>query len=131
MSDYKKVWITWAAGTLASFYTVFVLMQLWNWFAVPLLGVPVAVYWVMYGLNMLFAFFTGREDPKEPGEERNWRILYTVLDACVPEHKMEELKEYVRGENEQIWMEAGLFIFMLVVGRTLALGIGFVVHLLV
>jgi hypothetical protein len=131
MSDWKKWAITWSIGMVVGFYTVFVMMQFWNWFAVPLLGVPVAGYWVVYGLNMLLALFTGHGEPEDPTQEKRWRMLYTVLDACVLEQKMEEVREYVRGEGEQIWAEAGLHIFGVVAMRTLTLGVGFAVHLLV
>ena len=130
MSDWKKFAMTWSVSILVGFYTVFVLMQLWNWFAVPLLGVPVAGYWVMYGMSMLFSLLTGRDNPQEPTEEKRWRLLYIVLDACVPEHKMEEVKEYVSGEKEQIWVETGFHIVNVIGARTLALGLGFAVHLL-
>lgn len=131
MADWKKIVITWTIATVGGLYSVFVLMQFWNWFAVPLLNVPVASYWVMFGLNMLLALFTGRDDPKDPTEEKRWRLLYIVLDACVPEHKMEVVKEYVSSEKEQIWAEMGVYIFGVVAARTLTLGLGFVVHLLV
>jgi hypothetical protein len=52
MSDWKKFAMTWIASTLVGFYSVFVLMQVWNWFAVPLLHVQEAGYRLMYGLSM-------------------------------------------------------------------------------
>jgi hypothetical protein len=130
MSDWKKFAVTWAVSSLVGFYTVFVLMQFWNWFAVPLLNVPQAGYWVMFGMSMLFSLLAGRDNPQDPDEEKRWRLLYIVLDACVPEHKMEEVKEYVSREKAGIWAEAGLHIFNVIVVRTLALGLGFAVHLL-
>jgi hypothetical protein len=96
MSDWKKAGMTWGISTLVGFYTVFVLTQLWNWFAVPLLHVPEASYWLIYGLNMLFGLMTGIGEQENPADARRWSTLFIVLDTCVPEHKMEDLKEAVR-----------------------------------
>jgi len=59
MSDWKKFAMTWTASTLVGFYSVFVLMEVWNWFAVPLLHVSEASYWLIYGVSMLFGLMTG------------------------------------------------------------------------
>jgi hypothetical protein len=130
MSDWKKFAMTWTTSTLVGFYSVFVLMQLWNWFAVPLLHVPEANYWLISGLSMLFGVMTGAGEQENPAHERRWNALFVILDACVPEHKAEELKEGIRSETEGIWSDIGLMIFGRVVSRTLTLGLGFAVHLL-
>jgi hypothetical protein len=44
---------------------------------------------------------------------------------------MENVKEEVRSETESIWSDIGLMIFGRVLARSLTLGLGFVVHLLV
>jgi hypothetical protein len=129
MSDWKKFAMTWATSTLVFFYTVFVFMQLWNWFAVPLLHVPEASYWLIYGLSMLFGLMTEKLD--SPAHERRWNALFIILNACVPEQKMEDVKEEVRSETESIWSDVGLMIFGRVLTNSLTLGIGFAVHLLV
>ncbi len=131
MSDWKKLATTWVTSTLVSFYTVFVLMQLWNWFAVPLLHVPEASYWLIYGVGMLFGLMTGADEPDNPAHERRWNVLFIILNACVPEHKMEDLKVEVGSETESIWSDVGWMIFNRVISRSLTLGIGVVVHLLV
>jgi hypothetical protein len=131
MSDWKKLAMTWATSTLVSFYTVFVLMQLWNWFAVPLLHVPEASYWLIYGVSMLFGLMIGADEPDNPAHERRWNMVFSILNACVPEHKMEDLKEEVHSETEGIWSDVGWMIFNRVISRSLTLGIGFAVHLLV
>lgn len=123
--------MTWVVSTAVGFYGVFVLMQLWNWFAVPLLHVPEASYWLIYGVSMLFGLMTGAGEQDNPAHERRWNMLFIVLDACVPEHKMGDLKEEVRSETEGIWSDLGLMIFGRVVSRSLTLGLGFVVHLLI
>ena len=59
MTDWKKFAMTWTASTLVGFYSVFVLMEVWNWFAVPLLHVSETSYWLMYRVSMLFGLMTG------------------------------------------------------------------------
>jgi hypothetical protein len=129
MSDWKKFAMTWCASTLVGFYTVFVLLQLWNWFAVLLLHAPEASYWLIYGMSMLFGLLTSNID--NPAHERRWNALFIILDACVPEHKMEDLKEAVRTETESVWSDIGFLIFGRILTASLTLGLGFAVHLLV
>jgi hypothetical protein len=131
MSDWKKFAMTWATSTLVGFYTVFVMMQLWNWFAVPLLHAPEASYWLIYGLSMLVGLVTGAGEQDDPAREQRWNILFIILNACVPEQKMEDVKEEVRSETESVWSKIGWMIFGRVLARSLTLGLGFVVHLLV
>jgi hypothetical protein len=133
MSDWKKFAITWMVSILVGFYSVFVLMEMWNWFAVPLLHVSESSYWMMYGVSMLFGLMTGASDSEQenPVHERRWKSLFIALDACVPEHKTEEVREEVRSETEGIWTEVGIMIFGKVFSRSLTLGLGFVVHLLI
>ena len=128
MSDWKKVVITWITATLVGFYSVFVLMQLWNWFAVPLLHAPEASYWLIYGMNMLFGLLTANVD--NPAHKRRWNSLFIILNACVPEHKMEEVKEEVSTETKSIWSDVGMMIGGRVVAASVTLGLGFVVHML-
>jgi hypothetical protein len=130
MSDWKKLGMTWGISTLVGFYTVFVLMQLWNWFAVPLLHVPEGSYWLMYGLNMFIGLITGVGEQENPVDTRRWSMLFIVLDRCVHDDKMDELKEVVRTENEGIWFDFSWSIFGKIIGATLTLGLGFVIHLL-
>jgi hypothetical protein len=91
---------------------------------------PEASYWLIYGLNLLFGLMTGVGEQENPVYERRWSTLFIVLDACVPEQKMEDLKEAVRSQTEGIWLDIGSAIFGKVVSNTLSLGLGFVVHLL-
>jgi hypothetical protein len=128
MSDWKKFGMTWSASTLVGFYSVFVLMQLWNWFAVPLLRVPQASYWLIYGLYLLFGLLTG--DVENPADERRWNILFIILNACIPEHKAEDVREETHSEAESIWTDIRVLLFSRIVGTSLTLGLGFVVHLL-
>ena len=74
---------------------------------------------------------TGVGEQDNPAHERRWNSLFIILNACVPEQKMENVKEEVRSETESIWSDIGLMIFGRVLARSLTLGLGFVVHLLV
>ena len=76
---------------------------------------------------------TGAVDGEQenPGHERRWKALFITLDACVPEHQTEEVREEVRSETEGIWTDLGIMIFGRVVSRSLTLALGFVVHLLI
>lgn len=58
-------------------------------------------------------------------------MVFSILNACVPEHKMKDVKEDVSSERESIWSDVGLMIFGRVLTNSLTLGLGFVVHLLV
>jgi hypothetical protein len=53
-----------------------------------------------------------------------------VPPARVPEHKMEDLKEAVRSEAEGIWSDISWMIFEKILGASLTLGLGFVIHML-
>lgn len=133
MSDWKKLAMTWMVSIVVGFYSVFVLMEMWNWFAVPLLHVSESSYWLMYGVSMLFGLMTGAADGEQenPAHERRWKALFITLDACIPEHKTEEVREEVRSETEGIWTDVGIMIFGRVVSRSLTLALGFVVHSLI
>ncbi len=48
-----------AGADLALSLSKFVLMEVWNWFAVPLLHVSETSYWLMYRVSMLFGLMTG------------------------------------------------------------------------
>jgi hypothetical protein len=131
VSDWKKFALTWSASTLVGFNSVFVVMEVWNWFAVPLLHVSEASYWLMYGVSMLFGLLIGAGEQENPVHERRWKALFIALDACLPEHKTKEVREEVRLETEGIWTDISTMIFGRVVSRSLTLGLGFVVHLLI
>jgi len=80
-------------------------------------------------VSMLFGLLTSNID--NPAHERRWNALFIILDACVPEHKMEDLKEAVRTETESVWSDIGFLIFGRILTASLTLGLGFAVHLLV
>lgn len=70
---------------------------------------------------MLFGLMTGASDGEQenPVHERRWKSLFIALDACVPEHKTEEVREEVRSETEGIWTDVGVMIFGKVLSRSL------------
>jgi len=86
------------------------------------LHVQEASYWLIYGLSMLFGLMTGAGEQDNPADERRWNALFIILDACVPEQKMPDVKEDVRSETEGIWSDLGVMIFGRVLSRSLTLG---------
>jgi hypothetical protein len=128
MDQWKKFGIAWIVSMLVGFHSVFVMPQLWNWFAVPLLHAPQANYWLIYGLSMLFGLVTAHVD--NPAHERRWNSLFIILDACVPPQNMEDVKEQVHEQTESIWTNADSTIFARVLTNSATLGLGFVVHLI-
>jgi hypothetical protein len=67
VSDGKKAVTMWGFSFIVGFYCVFVIQQLWNWFAVPLLHFGTASYFQMYGLNTLFGLVTARDAVRRTG----------------------------------------------------------------
>lgn len=54
----------------------------------------------MYGVGMLIAVLTGVGDDQEnPAYERRWKALLIAIDACAPNHRMEEVRDDVRSET--------------------------------
>lgn len=95
MSDWKKLAITWMVSILVGFYSVFVLMEMWNWFPVPLLHVSESSYWLMYGVSMLFGLNASKLPLKTSAmlalAQRNRasdgvppRLTEVKIDWCVP-----------------------------------------------
>jgi hypothetical protein len=79
----------------------------------------------MFGLNMLVSLLRA---PNDIQEENRYKVITTVLDACVPIDKRAEVMEQVEELEKQIWWDLGWKIFGQVIGNTFTLGLGFVVH---
>jgi hypothetical protein len=129
VSDAKKLFLFWGVSFAVGFYCVYVMQQLWNWFAVPLLHVGEASYLQMYGLNALFALITARDTPENPVGEARWQRVFTILNACVPSAGREMLTEEIQIEDAGLWLNLGTWVFGIAFGYTASLGIGFLVHM--
>jgi hypothetical protein len=81
----------------------------------------------MYGLTMLISLFRSSGDDIDA--KHRHKIVAVMLDACVPDDKREQVMEQLQEFNEQMWNEAGWRVFEQIVGSSITLGIGFVVHL--
>jgi hypothetical protein len=123
---WRTLWL-FIAGMLAGLYTTFVVQNLWNWFVVAAFHTTEISFWLMYGLIMLLRLFTDEQDSSIPDEQR-WTNLFTLLEYCIPldvrEYAIAQVKEKVEG----IWIELGAALFGRLLGNTITLAFGFLVH---
>jgi hypothetical protein len=125
VSKVEKALFLWSVPFVVGLYCVFVMQQLWNWFAVPLLHFSEASFLTMYGLNLFVGLVTARDLP-DPMEEYRWKILMLTVDACVPAPVRGNLLEELKDEIE--WRSWGVWVFGTAMAYTVTLGIGFIVH---
>jgi len=122
----KTLWL-WGVSLIVGFYTTFVLQSLWNWFAVPALHVPSVGYWLMFGLNILIGLIFERVETFD--EDQRWKLVMTVLAACVPDGKRADVGETLEQEMKHgMWVNAGGMVVGKVVSNTFALSIGWAIH---
>jgi hypothetical protein len=67
----------------------------------------------------------GRDDITE---NWRWEKLSLMLNACIPEHRREELTEELKEVNKGLWCQIGTKIFGNIVGYSFTLGLGWVLH---
>jgi hypothetical protein len=130
MSDGKKAVLLWGVSFLVGFYCVFVIQQLWNWFAAPLLHFGEVSYLQMYGLNMLFGIVTARDAGENPVDNTRWNKALMMLDAGVPSGSREMVMEQLKEQSDGLWMNLGSLVFSLAFGYSVSLGLGFLIHTL-
>jgi hypothetical protein len=118
----KKTAGLWAASLAIDFYTTFVAQNLWNWFVVPALRVPTISFLMMFGLVLLARLNSASSAP--PADEYRWKTLFMVLDKCVPEDKMNDLKDAIQEESDGMWAAIGITIFGKLIASTTSLVIG-------
>lgn len=110
-------------------YTTFVLTIMWNWFVTPTFHVSDISFLMMYGLVLVVSLFQSPSD-RNFAEDHRWKGLMTAVEACIPPDRMEEVKEEISNQQSEMWWGIGSSIFARAFGNTVALGIGFVVHIL-
>lgn len=115
-------------GLVSGLYTTFVLTILWNWFVVPSFHLSEISFWMTYGLVLVFNLFRDPGD-RALADEQKQEALTTMLEACVPDRK-EYVREQLESQAKSIWTLMGVSLFSQMVGNTIALGIGFLVHTL-
>ena len=127
MNTATKTSLTFAVSLLVGAFKAFVLMWMWNWFVSPVFHIESISFWQVLGLLWVVQLFvdSGSENPEET---LRWEGLFSVLDACVPEHKHEELREELNQKREGVWGQLGLHIFGRLAGYAVTLALGWVVH---
>lgn len=108
-------------------YTAFVLMNLWNWFAAPALGVAPIAYWQMVGLNLLVMAVLERDTLQE---DKRWERVFTMIQTAVPEDSRQEIADQIRADNESVMFDVGWMVMTKVFTNTGTLGLGWLLHTL-
>lgn len=125
----KKTFWKWCLVLLVSFpvgfYTAFVAQCFWNWFAAPVLHIPEISFLQMLGILWLIQLLTSKATA---GDDGRWELLFSVIELCVPQDKLEELKERADGSTVISTLKAFTAVFGQIVGNTLTLVFGFVLH---
>jgi hypothetical protein len=107
-------------GTCYQLITAFVAMCFWNWFIVLAFNVSPISYFLMLGV----VWFVGIVFVKEENEFEK-KILYMILEACVPESKQEDLESQLKDMNESLL----LHVFPVYVGRLVGISVTFILGL--
>ena len=129
MDDLKKLGWAFPVGIIVNLYTTFVIQNLWNWFVVPVFHVGSISFWGMFGLVLVVDLLSGGQKSGDKfADDQRWKMLYKVLDYCVPEEKMENVKVMIEEEKEIVWVEIGVSVLSRVVGITVTLVLGWFVH---
>ena len=119
----KHVW-TFVAAFFVGLYTAFVAMCMWNWFAVQALNVPSISFLQMLGLVWLLSILTNRPDQ----DEIKWKSLFAIIEQCVPQEKQEAMADAIHEIQENIWVDLSGKIVGQIIGNTITLILGFVLH---
>ena len=127
MNTPTKTSLTFAVSLLVGTFKAFVLMLMWNWFVSPLFHIDSISFWQVLGLVWIVQLFAD-SGSESPTDTLRWESLFLLLEACVPEHKTEELRDEVKQTTDRIWEKLGIHIFAQLVGYTVTLGLGWVVH---
>jgi len=114
-------------GLLVGAFKAFVLMLMWNWFVSPVFHIDSISFWQVLGLLWVVQLFVG-DTGENPAETLRWENLYLVLDACVPEHKAQEVREELKQKEEGIWSQLGFQIFGQLTSYAFTLMLGWLVH---
>lgn len=122
----KNFVLLYCISMVVGLYTTFVLVMLWDWFAVPAFHVSEIGFWVMYGLTMLIGVL--RPTGNDIESENRHKVLAVMPDACIPDAKREQVKEELDGLAQEIWWQAGMKVFGQVVSNSFMFGLGFAIH---
>jgi hypothetical protein len=92
--------------------------------------IPAISFLQVWGISLVIGLFSFDSD-RFVTEQKRWNVLMTTLEHCVPEHKKEDLKQELKDnfgdEMTDMWASVGASVL----GNSITLGFGFVIHLLV
>jgi len=126
----QKGWVWFMSmcfGLLIGLYTAFVAMCLWNWFVVPMMNLSVIGFFHMLGIVWLIGLFAQESNQ----DDYKWRLLYAVLELCVPSDRRDELSETLHEQKDNIWGYVISTAFGKLIGNTTTLALGFGLHILI
>jgi hypothetical protein len=108
-------------------YTTFVLTMLWDWFVTPAFHVGEIGYWNMYGLVLVIRLLSPTSEAV-PIVAEKWEHAMKMLEACLPEDKRGEIMGAI--EKDKLSTSGQLLVANAIglVGSTVSLVIGWVVH---
>ncbi|MGB6974588.1 MAG: hypothetical protein WBD67_07895 [Terracidiphilus sp.] len=124
----RNIILLYGVSMIVGLYTTFVLTALWGWFVSPAFHVNAISFWVMYGLTLLIGLF--RSTGSDIEADNRHKIVAIALDACIPAERLEKVTEKLRVVTEQVWYGAAWKVFGQIIGNSVTLGIGFLVHVL-
>ena len=122
----KKGVLIFLGSLIVNLYTTFVLTILWNWFATVALHTSEISFWMMYGLVLIVGLFQKADDTNE----ERWKGLLIMVNACVPENRRDDIKEELEGLVPAAWSGVAFAFIGKIIGNSLALGVGFAIHVL-
>lgn len=124
-----KMVATWVIAFLVGLYSTFVALNLWTWFAVPILHLPGLSYLQLWGLMLLgSALMRGNFTASSGGEQGRWATLGTAVEMCIPDEKQEAWKNYWDKEPSRTVLENIGYVIVGFSTNTLVLVMGFVLH---
>lgn len=124
----KKILILIFPAFIVGAYTAFVAMCYWNWFVVTALNITQISYIEMLGIVWLIGLLNDRSN--DPNEVK-WKVLLTTLDHIVPEDKKEAVYQAVKDMEDNLWVDLSAKISGVFIGNTIALILGFILHLFI
>jgi hypothetical protein len=121
--------VSWLTLTvLMAGYYAFALMLMWNWFVAQGLHLPELSFVEALGIIWTISLLRGTPSEASPVSSKRWELLFSVLDHCVPENKIEAVRELIKESTEGVWAELIGGAFGQAFGTTVILGLGWTAH---
>lgn len=100
----KKYVVIGIIGIFVKLYTTFILQQLWNWFVTPVFEIGPVSFWGIFGLVLVVSMF--ERTPSDFTQREYTKFLATMMEACVPDDKRDDVNEKLDELKERVWIEA-------------------------